>query len=271
MNGSIRGWLKNPERKARQQKSLAFTDEHVQGLTNKIDQIPHYCKKTLGERTDHLLRQRDKAIVSTLWTWFKRGHEVLSIKRKDVVLTERQILVTFHVQKKSKRFKVCAVCDTRSGFKSKFCRECKANLQDVEVQGEKDEFVVTKRKTLKNKFVQIIVNWLTEYDKLTEGLEDVGESWFFPALRVVFNCAFFKFHSERPMTVQNLDAILQKLDSTITSSFFRYFATEKYLSLGYLPHELKEVGDWSSSKMPELYAERFGLTPVLRKWSEDVR
>ena len=73
------------------------------------------------------------------------------------------------------------------------------------------------------------------------------------------------------MTVQNLDAILQKLDSTITSSFFRYFATEKYLSLGYLPHELKEVGDWSSSRMPELYAERMGLTPALRKWSEDSR
>jgi hypothetical protein len=82
---------------------------------------------------------------------------------------------------------------------------------------------------------------------------------------------YFKFFSERPMTVQNLDAILQRLDPTITSSFFRYFATEKYLSLGYLPHELKEVGDWSSSRMPELYAERMGLTPALRKWSEDVR
>ena len=69
----------------------------------------------------------------------------------------------------------------------------------------------------------------------------------------------------------NLDALLQRLDPSITSSFFRYFATEKYLSLGYLPHELKEVGDWSSSKMPEVYAERMGLTPVLRKWSEDSR
>ena len=223
------------------------------------------------ERTDHLLRLRDKAIISTLWIWFKRGHEVLSVKRKDVVLTERQILITFHIQKKSKRFKVCSLCNTKSGFKSKFCRECKANLHDVKVQGEKNEFIVTKRKTLKNKFVKHIVNWLTEYDKLTEEKNDNEDAWVYPALQVVFTSGYFKLFSERPMTVQNLDAILQKLDPTITSSFFRYFATEKYLSLGYLPHELKEVGDWSSSKMPELYAERMGLTPALRKWSEDVR
>lgn len=271
MKRPIRGWLKNPKRKERQQKSLGFTDKDVQTLIDKIDNVSEYCKPTLGERTDHLLRQRDKAIVATLWIWFKRGHEVLSVKRKDVVLTERQILVTFHIQKKSKRFKVCPFCDTKSGYKARFCRECKNDLQCVEVQGDKGEFVVTKRKTLKNKFVKNIVNWLTEYDKLTEEKTDVEEFWFFPALQVVFNCAYFKFHSERPMTVQNLDAILQKLDRTITSSFFRYFATEKYLSLGYLPHELKQVGDWSSSKMPELYAERMGLTPVLRKWSEDLR
>jgi len=271
MNSSNRGWLTNPQRKERQQKSLAFTDKDVLGLITRIDQISEYCKKTLGERTDRLLRLRDKAIVSTLWIWFKRGHEVLSIKRKDIVLTENQILVTFHIQKKSKRFKVCPLCDTKSGFRAKFCRECKAELESVEIQGEKVEFIVTKRKTLKNKFVKHIIKWIIEFDRLTKGLRDSEEAWFYPALKVVFSSAYFKFFSERPMTVQNLDMILQRLDSTITSSFFRYFATEKYLSLGYLPHELKEVGDWSSSKMPEVYAERMGLTPALRKWSEDSR
>jgi hypothetical protein len=130
---------------------------------------------------------------------------------------------------------------------------------------------VTKRKTVKNKFVQYIVTWLTEFNKLTEKISDSEEAWFFPSLRVTFNSAYFKFFSSKCMTVQNLNRILQRLDPTVTSSFFRYFATEKYLSLGYLPHELKEVGDWSSSKMPEIYAERMGLTPTLRKWSEDVR
>jgi len=265
-----RGWLANPERKERQSKSLSFTDSDVQGLIDKINRIPEYCSPTL-KQFDRLLRLRDSAIISVSWIWFKRGNEVLSVKRKDVALTEDQILVTFHIQKKSKRFKVCPLCNTKSGYKANFCRNCKADLQDVEVQGEKNEFVVTKRKTLRNKFAKHIVTWLNEFDKITEDIEDSEESWFLPALQVFFTSAYFKFFSEKPMTVQNFDIILQRLDPTITSSFFRYFATEKYLVYGYLPHELKEIGDWSNSQMPELYAKRLGLTPALRKWSDDVR
>lgn len=57
-----RGWLTNPQRKERQQKSLAFTDKDVQGLLNKIEGIQQYCKPTLGERIDQLLRQRDRRL-----------------------------------------------------------------------------------------------------------------------------------------------------------------------------------------------------------------
>ena len=170
-----------------------MTSHTLHTVQFKIDSLSEYCKKTLGERTDHLLRLRDKAIVSTLWIWFKRGHEVLSVKRKDVVLTENQILVTFHIQKKSKRFKICPSCNTKSGFKSKFCRECKTDLQEVKVQGEKDEFVVTKRKTIKNKFVRHIVNWIIEFDKLTEDISDIEEGWFYPPFRVRIPSSYFDF------------------------------------------------------------------------------
>lgn len=88
---------------------------------------------------------------------------------------------------------------------------------------------------------------------------------------MVFTTAFFDFRSERPMTLQNFNRILKRLDPSMTSCLFRYGGVEKYLLLGYLPHELKEIGDWSTSKMPELYAERKDITPVQRRWSEDVR
>lgn len=266
-----RGWLTNPERKARQQKSLAFTDDHVQELIEKIDNLPNYCKKSLGPEIDRLLRLRDKAIISTGWIWFKRASEFLGIKRKDVSHTDRQVLVTFHIKKKSKRYKICPSCETKSGYKAKFCRQCRANLKTAEVQGEKGEFIVTKRKTLKNPFVQHIVTWLNEFDSLTEGIPDSQECLFYPALRVVFTSAYFDFKAEKPMTVQNFDRILQRLDPSITSSFFRYFATEKYLTLGYTERELKEIGDWSSSRMPEIYAERKGITPAQRRFAEDTR
>ena len=271
MRRQYRGWLANPRRKERQQKSLAFTDEHVQGLLDKIDQLPEYVKPTLGPEIDRILRLRDKAIISTGWIWFKRASEFLSVKRKDVTITDRQILVTFTIKKKTKRYKVCPTCNTKSGYRAKFCRECKSSLQDVEIQGEKEDTIVTKRKIVKNRFVQPIVTWLNEFDRLTEDLKDSEEAWLFPSLRVVFNSCYLKFFSEKPMTVQNLDHILQRLDHTITSSFFRYFATEKYLTLGYTERELKEIGDWSSSRMPEIYATRKGITVAQRRWSEDVR
>ena len=271
MSSQYRGWLANPERKQRQQRSLAFTDKDVQNLLDKIDRIPEYCKKILGPEIDRILRLRDKAIISTGWIWFKRASEFLSIRRKDVAVTDRQILVTFTIKKKTKRYKICPVCETKSGCKARYCRECKAELKDVEVQGEKENTIVTKRKTLKNRFVQHIVSWLEEFDQITKNLKDSEEAWFFPALKVVFNAGYLKYFFERPMTVQNLNHILQRLDPTITSSFFRYFSTEQLLTLGYTERELKQIGDWSSSRMLEIYAERKGLTPAQRRFAEDTR
>jgi len=63
LSNQYKGWLQNPERRNRQQKSLAFTDSHVQELLAKIDHIPQYCKKSLGPEIDRLLRLRDRGLV----------------------------------------------------------------------------------------------------------------------------------------------------------------------------------------------------------------
>lgn len=267
MSKQYRGWLTNPGRKARRDRSLGFTDRDAQDLIRRIDEIPEYISPTLGQDLDRLIRLRDKALIATSWIWFKRAGEVLGIKRKDVTLTDRELLITFHISKKQKRHKVCPSCKTKNGYKSNFCRKCKADLQEVQVRREGEPRIVTKRKVLQHRFTRHIVEWLKEFDELTED----KEAWFFPALRVVFTYAYFNFNSEKPMTVQNFDRILKRLDPNMTSCLFRYGGAEKYLVLGYTPYELKEIGDWSSSKMPELYAERKGITPAQRRWSEDVR
>lgn len=277
MTKQYRGWLTNPERKKRQQRSLAFNENDVQELLDQIDRYPHYVSETLGPSIDLILRLRDKASISTAWIWFKRASEILGVKRKDVFVDERHIFVTFHIRKKSKRYKICPVCEAkgkkiRAGFKANFCRECNADLQDVEIRGGTEEFTATKRMTLRNRFTKPIVDWLEAYDKLTENLniEDSSEAWFYPALQVYFNTGWLKFFSERCMTTQNFDRILQKLDPTITSSFFRYFRTEQLQVRGYTNEELRQIGDWSSSHMPEVYAKRKGLTPALKRFSEDA-
>lgn len=268
-----RGWLTNPERKKRQGKSLAFNENDVQELLDKIDSLPNYISPTLGPDTDLLLRLRDKSLIATGWLWFKRASELLGIKRKHVFVSDTHIHVTFHIRKKSKRFKICPYCDTKSGYKAKFCRECKSNLKEVKIEGGSEEFTVTKRMTLRNNFTKYILHWLEAFNKVTEnlGIDDNSDAWFYPPLQVCFDSAWFKLYSDRPMTVQNFDYILQKIDPTITSSFFRYFRTEQLQVLGYTNEELKQIGDWSSSHMPEVYAKRRGLTPALRRFGEDVR
>jgi integrase len=263
----VRGWLANSDRKARRDRANTFTNQDAFRLIKKIDSIPSYVSHRLDSRFDQLLRLRDKALIATSWIWFKRGGEVLGLQRKDVTINDQEILVTFKIEKKQKKIKICPVCQTKNGTRNNFCRKCRMNIKTIRVLVKGNSKIVTKRKTLENNFTEYILVWLEEFDKLTQNVE----SWLFPSLRVVFTSAFFDFNSQNHMTVQNLDRILKRLDSNMTSCLFRYGGTEKYLSLGYTPYELKEIGDWSSSKMPEIYAKRKGITAAQRRWSEDLR
>jgi integrase len=266
----LRGWLANPDRKERRDTANTFTDKDATQLITKINNYPEYISETLTKDSkdlEHQVKLRDKAMISLNWLFFKRAGEVLSLKRKDVQVTDRELLVTFQIQKKRKRYKTCPNCKTKNGYKSNFCRECNRNLQDIPVTYEGEPLIVTKRKTLKNKFTKYIAEWLEEFDRLT----DLEEAWLFPPLQVVFASASFSFSNEKPMTVQNFDRILKRLDPRMTSCLFRYGGAEKYLVLGYTPFELKEIGDWSSTKMPEVYAKRKGITAAQRRWSEDTR
>ena len=44
-----RGWLANPERRARQTRSLAFKPSDVQGLLDQITNVPSYISRYLGK------------------------------------------------------------------------------------------------------------------------------------------------------------------------------------------------------------------------------
>jgi len=233
-----------------------------------IEEEPHYISEKLGAELNMLIRLCDKALISMAWIFFKRGGEVLKLKRKDISLSETEIYVTFTISKKQKRYKLCADCGEKNGYKSNYCRACSANLQEADVLVDSNPKIVTKRKTLAHKFAEYVHEWVLTFDELAP---DSPEAWFFPALRIHFSNGYFDLYSPRPMTIQNFDRILKRLDPTMTSSMFRYGGAEKYLMLGYTPRELKEIGDWSTSFMPELYAEKMGLTPTQQRWSEDTR
>ena len=264
------GWLVNKKRKSRRDHPNTLTDNNVLKMINKIKNTDFYLSETIAGRKpllNVLLKMRDKALISTIWIFFKRGSEVLRLKREDVSMTDKEIIITFIISKKTKRYKVCPKCEHVTGHRKKYCNECGENMLDVEILTKGEKKIVTKRKTLKNKFVKYIVEWIQKLDEL---IEDNEEILIFPPLRIVFSDAFFDFYARKPMTIRNFDYILEKLDPTMTSCMFRYGGTEKYLNRGYSTDELKAIGDWSSARMPEIYAERKGITPPERRWSEDI-
>ena len=273
------GWLTNLSRKRRRDRANTLTNEQVQEMLNKIDDFVFYISDRLTPKElDHLVRLRDRALISLNWIWFKRASEILSLKRKDVQVTDRELLVTFSIRKKKKRNKVCPRCDEVNGFKNKFCRNCSLDLANVPVTEEGETKIITKRKTLQYPFCKPVVEWLEAFDKQT----DDKEAWFFPPVQVAFYYAYFDFNRIRinrktgvpystGMSIQNYDRILQRLDSKMTSSMFRYGGSEKFLQLGYTPTELKSIGDWESSRMPEIYAERKDLNIAQRRFAEDIR
>lgn len=257
-----RGWLKNKDRLERRNRPKTLTDGQVTELINRIDEMEHYTK--LRQPFDELIRVRDKALISLSWTFFKRGSENLRVKIKDVYFDQTQLEVTFTISKKGKLVKTCPVCTERNSGRSLYCKMCGNNIRHVQVIRETAQFfIVTKRKSMEYPFCQTFVQWMT----VLKELECKEEHYVFPPFIYLEQ----RFDFDRHLTVQRFDQILQKLDYTLTSHMFRYGHSEKLFRLGYTPFEVKEVGDWQSSRMPEVYAKRKGFTVSQRKFAEDTR
>lgn len=263
------GWLTNIDRKKRRDRSQTLTDNQVLQLIQDIEENPQYTK--LDAKADTLIRLRDAALIGTDWTWFKRGGEVLNLQNGDVTFEGNEIALSLIIEKKQKRVKFCPYCrtknkPTKNAIKAEFCKNCGKPIGNVELKliGEPNKRVI-KRKKITYPFVQPLVKWY----KAIQVFKLQPDSWIFP--RYHYFSRKFLFNATKPITVQRFDQILQRLDFTLTSSMFRYGGAEKYLRLGYTPFELKEIGDWSSSKMPEIYAERKGLSPSQRKFADDER
>jgi len=128
----------------------------------------------------------------------------------------------------------------------------------------KEDSVFTKRKSMAFEFCRIFVEWIRT---LTE-MELPPETYVFPPFKCFEGYCFdFDNHITRGRFTQ----ILQRLDSSLFTHLFRYGAGEKYLLLGYTREELEDIGDWSDSRMPKIYAKRAGVSPAEERWSKDPR
>lgn len=276
------GWLKNDEHLKRREASATLTDRDVKKLIKKIETMPKYCTpidfKDPEEAKSYkvyesMLRHRDIALISLTWIFFKRGNEILHVKFEDITITNTELLVSLFIEKKQKHYKFCLNCTdknkkpTKNSLKSQFCKHCGCDIKQLAptLVGAKPERK-TKRKAIDNYFSKYIVRWYQDM----EGMGAERKWWMFPRSHY-FSKYRFLFTGKKPLSIQRFNQILQRLDPSLTSSMFRYGGAEKWLSLGYTPYDVRDVGDWSSSAMPERYAKKKGLTPKQREFSKDNR
>jgi integrase len=257
----LRGWLKNPDRKMRRERAYTLRESQVLELLEAIEALPKYSR--LDESYGLLLRRRDKALVALWGVFFKRASENLRVRVGDVYVSDDALSVTFRISKKRRRVKVCR-CGEENGRRARYCRICGADIGGVEVAEKGGAVTVTKNKMRTHPMVPPIAEWVEAARTL--GADE--ESYLFPHMKILPSSHFLW---GRHLTVQRFDQILQRLDPTLTSHMARYGMTENLLRRGYLPSEVREIGDWASSYMPELYARKKGLTPVLRRFETDTR
>jgi hypothetical protein len=259
----------------RRERPMSLTKDMVEGLINQIRFSTSKGEYSgLPTELEQQIAERDIALVSLAWVWFKRGHENLGIRMRDIYFDTEKLIITFRIEKKEKRYKHCPECYTSNAKSARFCKHCGTDIKDVqyEVEATKPK-VVSKERLRGDFFVENIIQW-------TEVMHNLGaktDDFVFPPYRLeahglsIGNRPRGEFDNRRSneMSVQRFDQILQRFDKTMTSVMFRYGHTEQLFRSGYTSHEIKEIGDWTSEYMPEKYAERLSLTEAAQKYSKD--
>jgi ribosomal protein L37AE/L43A len=243
-----------------------------------IDQIRFSASKGeysgLPTELEQQIAQRDIALISLGWLWFKRGREDLGTRMRDIYYDTDKLIVTFRVQKKEKRYKHCPECYTSNAKSARFCKHCGINIKDVQYEVETPKpKVVSKERLRGDIFVENIIRWIETMRTLGAKPED----FVFPPYKLeVHGLSIgsrprgeFDNRKANEMSVQRFDQILQRFDNTMTSAMFRYGHTEQLFRSGYTSHEIMKVGDWTSEYMPERYAGRLGLTEAEQKYAKD--
>ena len=249
---------------------MTLTDSQVIGLVKKIGEFEGYTG--LGKRNpeiERLIKLRDQGLVSIAWLFIKRGGEYLRLQLKDVRLLGRELSVVYHIEKKQKRKKLCTTegCGELNKLKAKFCSKCAADISAVEpiVVSAPSPRDVKKTKLLgTSPLIKFFQDWVQTIKDM--GIED-QESYVFP--RVLSSSEQFDFGHH--IGVSRLDQILQKIDPSMTSHFFRYGHTEVLLFLDYTESEAKEAGDWEKEDMVHTYGKKVEQGKAAKKFAEETR
>ncbi len=270
------GWLQDQKRRDRRDREDTLTGKEVGVFIEKIETSETYSKLSLDNNA--VVKLRDKAVFALWWIFFKRGGEMLSLRCKDINVMEDRLVVTYAIEKKKRFVLICAKCgyENRRNHRKDaddvyvVCKKCSRSLQDSIRETRKELVTSLKRRSLKDPMTAHILAWKEHTGHAAAG----PNSWFFPKFQYFQNR--FVWDSEKPLSIQWLDWMLQKTDKSLTSSMARYGHTEQLLKAKtekgapkYSIDAITRRGDWESYDMPMRYAQKKGLTQQEIEFEED--
>jgi ribosomal protein L40E len=163
---------------------------------------------------DEFFRLRAKAVLCLLRLTGKRREEIAKVQFDFVKIEYGFLSVTFELEKKKRRKKICAECGAVNSKASSFCKKCGSNISEIETRSNKKPDLSTKSIPLTDPLAQPIskyVNYLR--NRVLE------PKFLFPSGKSVFGNYFLI--QDRHLTGRQIFNIVRNISETIWPHLFR--------------------------------------------------
>jgi ribosomal protein L40E len=163
---------------------------------------------------DEFFRLRALAVLCLLRLTGKRREEIAKVQLDFVTLENGFLTITFELEKKKRRKKICDDCGAVNSKASSFCKKCGSNISKIEPRSNKKPDLSTKSIPLTDPLTQPIskyVNYLRN--------ETMDPKFLFPRGKIIFGNYFLL--QKQHLTGRQIFNIVRSISETIWPHLFR--------------------------------------------------
>jgi len=164
--------------------------------------------------TDEFFRLRALAVLCLLMLTGKRREEIARVQLDFIRIEHGFLSVTFELEKKKRRKRICPDCETVNSKASSFCKKCGLTIVGIEPRSNKKPDLSTKAISLNDPLTQPIVEYV---DNLRNRINT--PKFLFPRGKMVFGNYFLI--RNRHLTGRQIFNIVRGISELIWPHLFR--------------------------------------------------
>jgi integrase len=170
--------------------------------------------KTAKMLEGEFFRLRALAVLCILWLTGKRREEIAKIQFDFIKIENNFLNITFELEKKKRRKKICANCGVINSKASLFCKKCGSNISDIEPKSNKKPDLSTKSIPLTDPLTEHIIKYI---DNLRNQMKE--PKFLFPSGKMVFGNYFLT--QDQHLTGRQIFNIVRSVSELIWPHLFR--------------------------------------------------